>query len=393
VICLFFVQLLTAAAPAIAADRPTRKPLSTDERAAILALMKAVDLAQDTDVVSPVDVPIQAHVLKSTDVGYVPLRLLLQNLPDLPKSAAMYVRVVSRHDGYRSTEEASGIREWVTKGAPIATARSEVVQFGPGELPIGGPASSSRRAIAAPAEASAVLTLQQRAYEKEKAAADAAKRREEMKQRDPYIFPFEEYYFFDVKSPKVERALAVPPGEFDIFVALVDKTKVKTTTPMVLHHSVTVPDFWNLELRTSDLIVVDDVKTLSAALQPKDQLERPYVWGRSEVTPTNKTQFAQSDTLSVVYQVCNYGAPDTDVVADYEFFWKIGGEWKLFNRTQPQQLDDRDLPAPIGWETQGFVMQQVPLRSFTAGDYKLQVTVHDKLTRQTATQSILFTVR
>lgn len=355
--------------------------------------MKAVDLAQDTDVVSQVDVPIQSHVLKSTDVGYVPLRLLLEKLPDLPKSAAMYVRVVSRHDGYRSTEEASGIREWVTKGAPIANSRTEVVQFGPGELPIGGPASSSRRSVAAPAEASAVLTLQQRAYEKEKAAAEAAKRRAEMKQRDPYIFPFEEYYFFDIKSPKIERALAVPPGDFDIFVAFVDKSKLKTSTPVVLHHTVSVPDYWNLELQLSSLILVDSVKTLATALAPKEQLERPYTWGRSEIVPASSTMFTQNDTLSVVYQVCNYGAPDTDVVADYEFFWKIAGDWKVFNRTQPQTLDDRDLPAPTGWDTQGFVMQQVPLRSFTPGDYKLQVTVHDKLTRQAATQSILFTVK
>src|SRR5215831_1218191 len=102
-----------------AADRPVRKPLSRDEREAVLTLMKAVDLAQDTDVVSPVDLRWGSHVLKSVDLGYVPFRVMLNALPDVPKTAAMYVRVVSRHDGYRTTEEDSALREWVLKGTPL----------------------------------------------------------------------------------------------------------------------------------------------------------------------------------------------------------------------------------------------------------------------------------
>jgi hypothetical protein len=379
---------------AAAADRPVRKPLSRDEREAVLALMKAVDLAQDTDVLSPVDLAWGSHVLKSIDLGYVPFRVMLNALPELPKSAAMYVRVVSRHDGYRSTEEDSAIREWVLKGTALPPRQQEAVTFATGELPFGGPAvSSSRQSVSAPAQASAVLALQQKQYEKEKAAAEAAKRREEIKQRDPYVYPFEEYYFFDVKSPRVERAMAVPPGDYDVFVALVDRARVKTSTPTVVRHPISVPDFWNLELRLSELMFVDDVRTLNAPLAAKDQIEHPYTWGRAAVTPAFKTTFARTDELAVVYQICNYGAPDTDVTADYNFFWKIGGEWKLFNRTQPQQLDNGDLPGPSGWETQGFTMQRVPLQPFTPGEYKLQVVVKDRLTRQTAEQSITFTVK
>jgi hypothetical protein len=392
--CVWLALVVFGVAFAGAADRPVRKPLSTDERAAVLALMKAVDLAEDTDVLSPVDLPWETHVLKSTDLGYVPFRLALSGLSDVPRSAAMYVRVVSRHDGYRSTEEGSSIREWVVKGGVVPPRQMEAITFGPGELPFGGPAtSSSRRAVAAPAEASAVLAMQQKQFEKEKAAAEAAKRRAEAKQRDPYVFPFEEYYFFDVKSARVERAVAVPPGEYDLFVAVVDRAHLKTSTPTVVRHTITVPDFWNLELRLSSLILANDVHTLSAPLPPKDQVEHPYTWGRAEVVPSAKTTFGRDEVLSVVYQICNYGAPDTDVTADYNFYRRDGDTRTLFNRTPPQQLTNDDLPLPLAWETQGFAMQSVPLKSFPPGDYELEVLVKDRLTRGTARESITFTVK
>src|SRR5215831_817094 len=114
-------------ATASAADRPVRRPLNRDERDTVLALMKAVDLAQDTEVLSPLDIGWGSHVLKSIDLGYVPFRVRLDALPELPKSAAMYVRVVSRHDGYRSTEEDSAIREWVLKGTPLPMRQQEAV--------------------------------------------------------------------------------------------------------------------------------------------------------------------------------------------------------------------------------------------------------------------------
>jgi len=378
-----------------AADQPRRKPLSTDERAALLALIKAVDLAQDTDVLSPIDLPWAVDVLKSTDVGYVPFRLNLAPMAEKPKSLAMYVRVVTRRDGYRATEETSSIREWAIRGGAGPPPRLfETVVVNPGEMPIGGVAvASSRRSVQAPAEEHAMIALLEQQYDKERAAGEAAKRREEIKNRDPYIFPFEEYYFFDVKSADIERALAVPPGEYDVFVALVDRARIKTSTPVVVRHTIAVPDFWDLDLRLSSLMFVNEVRTLPSPLKPQQQIEHPYTWGRAEVVPSGTTVFGRDDTLKVVFQICNYGSPDIDVSADYTFYSKVGGLWKLFNRTDRQMLDRSDLPPAVGWETQGFVMQAVPLATFPSGDYKLEVAVKDRLTLGNATQAIEFTVK
>jgi len=96
--------------------------------------------------------------------------------------------------------------------------------------------------------------------------------------------------------------------------------------------------------------------------------------------------------LTVVYQILNYGAPDTELIADYSFYRTDSGR-VLFNRTNSQQFGDADLPKPGAWDTAAFVTQSVPLRPFPPGTYELEVTVRDRLTRGTAKTSVAFTVR
>src|SRR4029434_9016484 len=79
---------------ATAADPPARKPLGIDERNAVLSLIKAVDVAQDTDVTANDRVVWDGHVLRSgNQTGYLPFRLMLDGL-ERPKAAVVYVRAV-----------------------------------------------------------------------------------------------------------------------------------------------------------------------------------------------------------------------------------------------------------------------------------------------------------
>lgn len=396
VVALVSVGTLHAAGPL------TRKPLDQVERAALLALLRAVDVAQETDATSG-EAALQwdSHVLKSVNqTAYVPFRLTLNGLSDGFKSAAMYVRVVSRHDGYRSSEERSALHDWVVRATPVTAPLRETVVVGPGELPVGGPGvMAGRRSIQAPAEASALLALQRKEYEREKEAAEAARKQEEARRRDPYVFPFEEYYFFDLKTAHagnarvVERVIAVPAGEYDVFVGLLDRDRLKTSSPTILRRTLTVPDFWNQQLAVSSLILVNAVHQLKAPLSARDQREHPYTFGVAEIVPVATPAFASDDVLSVIYQICNYGAPDADVVTEYTFYRKVDGKRTLFNRTEPQELTDADLPPPLAWETQGFVMQTVPLRPFPPGQYELEITVRDRLTRGITKGTVEFGVK
>src|SRR5258708_26906485 len=225
----------------VAAGPPARWPLDPAERNAVLALMRAVDLAQETDVTSGNNDSLDwnSHLLKARNQrAYVPFRLALKTLDTL-KSAALYVRAVSRHDGFRSKEEHSAMREWVERGGGPTPALQQTMRVSPGEMPVGGPGiNSSRQNIQAAAEASGQLALQQRQYEREKDAQEAAKKKEEARQRDPYLFPFEEYYFADVKERAIARAIALPPGDYDVFFAVIDRSRVATSTPTVIRRTV-----------------------------------------------------------------------------------------------------------------------------------------------------------
>lgn len=394
---VFPLLLALSIAPARAADPPKRKPLGPEERTAVLALMKAVDLAQDTDVTSD-QLGWQHHVLKAPrTTAYVPFRIDFGAVPDAIKSGALYVRAISRHDGLRAKDERSILHDWLLQGRDVAPKAQEAVMVPAGELPVGGPAISSRRdGLSQAAASSAALALQHRDFERQMEAAAAAKKNAETPARNPLVVPFEEYYFFDAKSrgfqaKAIERALVLPPGEYDVFVGLIDRTRVKTSSATVIRRTVTVPDLWE-QLAISSLILVSDVVPIPAPLAPQQQTERPYAFGRSEILPRTTPAFTTSDALSVVLQVCNYGAPDAELTVEYNFFHEVEGKRTLFNRTDPQILGDQDLPAPAPWETQAFVMQTVPLGSFPPGRYELEVTARDRLTRAVAKNTVAFTV-
>jgi hypothetical protein len=398
VVVLLFVAL-SVATPAGAEDPPRRKPLDAKQREAVFALIKAVDLAQEVDAPSDSALAWDAHFLKSGDqTVYVPFRVTVTGAADAFKSTAMYVRVVTRRDGRRAAEEQSLLREWLLHGGDMVPRVGHRVFIGPGEMPVGGPAiGSSRRSTSAPAEALAILALQERDFEKQRAAAAEEKKKQETKQRDPFRFAFEDYYVVGGKSARgdaprsVERALTLPPGEYDVFAALVDPARVKTSSPAILKRTITVPDFWTDQLAVSSLILAKAVNPLKAPLSAAQQVERPFALGQTEIVPIASPAFTTQDALTVVFQMTNYGAPDAELEVDYTFF-RTDGARRLFNRTEPQHLTDDDLPPPQPWDTRAFAMQTVPLAPFPPGSYELEVTVKDRLTRAMATQTVAFTV-
>jgi hypothetical protein len=371
---------------------PPRKPLAPKEREALLALLAAVDRAQANDVAADTRTGWSHHIFKGgKQTAYVPFRLTLAE-SDI-KAPALYVRAVSRRDGLRASEEHSVLRDWVLHGGDVVPRMGETVYVAAGEMPFGGPATmSTRQSTAQAAAASGALQMQQRQYEKERAALDAAKKKDETPERDPYLFPFEDYSFIDLKpGASIERALALPAGEYDVFVGVIDRGRVKTSSAVVTRRTVTIPDFWADQLALSTIILARDVRTLKAPFAGVQQAEHPYAFGHAEVVPVAAPAFTQDDALTVVYQICNYGAPDSDLTADYSFY-RVDGGRRLFNRTNPQVFADEDLPKPGPWETAAFVTQSVALSPFPPGQYELEVSVRDRLTRSTAKAAVAFSV-
>src|SRR4051812_27209292 len=127
-----FVVLTLASATLHGDNPPRRRPLAANEREAVVALLKAVDLAQQTDVAADAGLAWSNHFLKAAnELLYVPFRVTLPQAGDL-KSPAMYVRAVSRHDGIRSTQERSFVRDWLLHGSDVMARNGETVIVGPG---------------------------------------------------------------------------------------------------------------------------------------------------------------------------------------------------------------------------------------------------------------------
>jgi hypothetical protein len=383
------VALLHAAAPA------DRGPIGARDRDVVTALLDAVDAVQRGDRDSDVAVMWDSHVMKSLDGrAYVPFAVPLDGPIEGMRSGAIYVRAVSQPPAAQGLEQRSEIREWLARGVRAPARLPATVYVPLGAMSTGGPSINSRnRDVQTAVERSMVLNEQVRQFEKER--AEERLRREP---RDPSLFPFEDYDFFESKPPGnagarvVARALALAPGEYSLYVALVDRDHAKDAPPVVLARHVVVPDFWNGELRLSSLILTGGLQMRRALLAPGDQSQHPYTFGLAQTMPATARIFTADDVLSVVFQVCNYGAPHSDFVLDYAFY-RMDGTRRFFNGTKPQEYGDGDLPKPDPWETQAFAVQSVPLRPFASGPYEVEVTVRDRLTRSTAKGAATFVVK
>ena len=79
---------------------------------------------------------------------------------------------------------------------------------------------------------------------------------------------------------------------------------------------------------------------------------------------------------------------------DYSFYVKQAEGEKYFNKTAPQELNATtlapDFNVAAGHQVPG--MLSIPLASFPAGDYRLEIKVTDKASNKTITQNVAFTV-
>jgi len=224
------------------------------------------------------------------------------------------------------------------------------------------------------------------------AAADAPAR---------VIYPWDNAYFLNIRQDgALQRALALPGGDYDIYIAVKDQsTGDKKQMPKmgVLHRTLSVPDFKKAELATSS-ILVGTLEPLNAPLSAEQQQENPYTFGTMKITPIEDPKLSTDSQLSLIFWI--YGA-DLDpvtrkpsVTIEYSFHQKMGDTEKYFNRTAPQELNAQTLPPDFdlaaGHQLPGNL--EVPLASFPPGDYRLEVKVTDKPSGKVLTQNVNFTV-
>ncbi len=324
-------------------QRREQEKRSQQEQQDIQALVKVVDAVSMGQQPAPTDIPVtweSNHFVKGSDSStYIPFSLVIDKTKLTTPGAAMYVRVVSKSPA----------------PAPVAAAT--------------GGRNDNRNQEAA-----------------------------------RVVYPWDNVHFLDVPaSGKVSRAMALQPGEYEMFIAVKEKTVANpprnAPPPKIglLRRDLTVPDFTKPELVTSSVIVATEIESLNAPLGPTEQQEQPYTFGVMKIVPSPDLKLKKSGELQILFWV--YGAQadamnKPDVTIEYSFHQKTAEGEKYFNKTAPQALNATTLPPQFdvkaGHQLPGSLV--VPLGSFPAGDYRLEIKITDKLSTKTLTQNATFTV-
>ncbi len=198
---------------------------------------------------------------------------------------------------------------------------------------------------------------------------------------------------------KLSRAFQVPAGEYDLYVAIFErsqagdqKQKPKVT---VLKQTLTVPDY-RQDLATSSVMLTEKIDQLPAPLPADQQRDNPYTIGQLQIVPKVGIKFAKTQELSVYFQVYNEGldaAKKPDVQIEFLFYRKQADELKKMASSEPQILNASTLPPqfdPAKHQLAGG--SAWPLTTFQPGDFRLEITITDKVSGKILKKNVDFTV-
>lgn len=369
--------LLALSGPAILDARQAR--LSLRERSEALELVALVDeTARGKPPGGAAWLKWRYHFLRGTEGRtYIPFTLRIDEAPDAFDSVALYVRLSRVGGERRSIDQANAPAAFdMPTGGEMLPASVPESQFGTPGIPTAGEHSMALNSVAA-----ALIDRPRHAFEDIHFVADLHDRSE-----PPY---------------EIVRAIEIPPGAYDVYLAVLERDpsvdvggKHRTA---VMKQRLVVPDFGAVRLRTSSLLLADAIAPLEHPLSETEQRERPYALGLAEVEPAADALFDPSEEMTVAFFVYNATAAEggkPDVRIDYQFVER-GLTERVVSRTPPQILDATTLPADFDLAAghQLATSQTVPLASFAQGDYRLRVTVTDRLSGETAVEEIEFSVR
>lgn len=238
-------------------------------------------------------------------------------------------------------------------------------------------------------------------------------------------YPFETVFPVELSGPqsapvRITRGFAVPPGDYDVYVAIRERLadplapEQPRVRSAVLKQPISVPDFWTAELTTSTVMLADRIENLSEPVAPTTMFERPYVLGDRDVHLAESASFRKDRELLVVFLIYNptFGTNrHFDVQVDYHVFIRAapatavgtGGDTdhpparpgeRYVTRTGPQRFNESTQGLPAGAASGDPVMagQGILLSSFQEGEYRLGITVTDLLSRKTLSRDVTFTV-
>jgi hypothetical protein len=239
----------------------------------------------------------------------------------------------------------------------------------------------------------------------------------------PVRYPFDIVFPVALSAPagqpvRITRGFAVAPGDYDVYVALRERSadpldSDRRLKGAVLKQALTVPDFWTGDLATSTVMLADRIDEVAVPVSGDEVLERPYVIGTNEIHPATTRSFRRNRELIVVFLIYNPAVSadkNFDIEVDYHLFRRDGaapaesasvaeahpparaGE-RYVTRTPPQRFKPSVMGSAFDPATGPILAGQgILLSSFQEGEYRLGITVTDLTSRHSLTRDVTFSV-
>ena len=220
-------------------------------------------------------------------------------------------------------------------------------------------------------------------------------------------YPFEDVFFInDAKGLRpgardvveLSRGLQLPPGEFDVYVAIAEtppRNKSAGFARNIVHTQVVSVPNLSTGFTTSSVMLATALDEAQQQLTGDKQLEEPFLFGGYRITPAPTATFSKAAELLFLFFIYNEaagpgGKPDVDV----NYFFSRAAETKPFSKAATSSFNTGTLPKEFDLNAghQLVVGQGIPLESFAPGDYKLEIRINDKIANQTITREVPFAV-
>jgi GWxTD domain-containing protein len=181
-------------------------------------------------------------------------------------------------------------------------------------------------------------------------------------------------------SMTASYGLTLRPGKYTLNVAMVDP---KTGKGSVASTPIEVPDLTVTELKTTPLVLLQDIKEGGTTAPDSKEPLADFVLGTNRLVPSFDNTFAKSGTLSVVGAVYN---PAKDAAGKSSVTWSFA----ILKDGKPvAKTDDQVVEADMASPSIG----PVPLSNFNPGKYTVQLKVKDNVANKEYTQDAPFEVK
>lgn len=381
--------------------------LNSDQRALLTALLAAVDTAPPPADAAPETW--QTHVLRASDGSHY-VAFSVASSPAAPidtNHVLIYVRLFLVPESSVVTVAArSSVREWLAGSRTDPRLVRSRRGFAVGEMPAMGAATAGGGGAATVGSADLQIMGLQRERERQRKEQQERERKASLAgaaAEGADLLPFEDFDLvaparFADGTPAIQRALTAGPGRYRLSVAWVDAAAKPGKAPLhVAHRTLDLPPAWADEFRISSVIVAEGVTVRETPYTPAEQRAHPYSLGVTEIKPARDTVFANSEPLSLAFQVINARAPDTgkpDVTIDFRITRQAGNREDQVATLTPLRFDPSTLPPDFDVRLGHplIAAMSVPLATLTRGAYRLHLAATDHGTTTTTHSAVEFSV-